>query len=98
MEATHVRDLTGWRGQAKLWKLSEPVTTHEWHGGPPSITEYVVTSAADVPFSGPETYVFHATAEGEPVNWLEVDGSFKGSLDHDRAIAGFCEAQTDDHG
>lgn len=42
-------------------------------------------------FSGPETYIFPADKTGEIVNWSELDGSFKGGLDHEQALvnAGF---------
>ncbi len=53
-------------------------------GGP--LPEYVVVSAADVFYSGPETYIFEADAEGEVTNWSELEGSFKGDLDHVQAL------------
>ena len=47
---------------------------------------YVVVSAAVVPFSGPETYIFGANKDGEVTEWGELDGSYRGGLDHDRAL------------
>ena len=50
---------------------------------------YVVTSGA-FPFgSGPETYVFRSDSDGEVTEWGELPGSFKGSVDHERAIEGY---------
>ena len=54
---------------------------------------YVVTSAADV--AGPETYVFAADEHGVVTDWLELGGSFKGSFDHEKAIAGYVTSITE---
>lgn len=42
-------------------------------------------------FSGPETYIFPANEDGKVVHWAELEGSFRGGLDHERALrnAGF---------
>lgn len=52
---------------------------------------YLVVSAADVPFSGPETYIFKSDSKGEVLSYSELPGSFRGALDHKRALenAGF---------
>lgn len=50
--------------------------------------EYVVVSASNVPFSGPETYIFAADEDGKIVRWTELDGSFRGELDHEKALRG----------
>lgn len=68
--ATLVKNLTGFRGDARLYKLSEP------HEG----TEFVIVSGANAMFSG--------VAEGEVSDWGELEGSFRGSIDHERALAG----------
>ena len=51
-------------------------------------TEYLAVSAADVTGSGPETYIFPADEDGEVLDWLELEGSYKGGLDHERALRG----------
>ena len=51
-------------------------------------TKYVIVSAADAMFSGPETYIFPANKDGEIVDWGELNGSYKGGYDHDKALAG----------
>ena len=49
----------------------------------------VVVSANNVMFSGPETYIFPAAKQGdvyEITDWCELDGSYRGGLDHDEAL------------
>lgn len=79
---TKVRDLTGFTGHAALYELSEPVGYDmDWDTETTSKeTCFVVISAADVMFSGPETYIFAANSDGEIVNWSELDGSYRGEL------------------
>lgn len=48
--------------------------------------KYVVTSASNVLFSGPETYMFAADEEGEIIDWCELPGSYRGSLDHKKCF------------
>jgi hypothetical protein len=59
--------------------------------GPRLVTkssEYVRVSASNVPRSGPETYIFLANDQGEPINWLECEGSYRGGYDHNEALNG----------
>jgi hypothetical protein len=74
----------------KLWKLSEPVN----HEGA-SVFTYVITSAATVIYSGPETCVFPANKNGEFLDMLELPGSYRGGLNHKKAIKGFVRAWKD---
>lgn len=86
--ATFVRKApSSWTGDARLYRLSEPVQFNEGK----NTTFYVVVSAANALFSGPETYIFPADKSGECLDWLELDGSFEGSFDHELALnrAGF---------
>lgn len=94
MEATFVRDMPTIRTGAtqKLWKLTEPYTVRGWGDEPDQTTEYVITSAVNALFSGPETYVFPANKQGEVIDFCEIDGSFRGDLDHDRAIEGLVDS------
>lgn len=48
--------------------------------------KYVIVSSADVPFSGPETFIFPATGEGEVTSFIELEGSFQGGLCHKTAL------------
>jgi len=67
----------------KLWKIT--VAGFDPH--------YVITSAAHVsigPYDeGEETFVFPSNSDGDFVSWSELPGSFKGELDHTRAIQGY---------
>lgn len=80
-----------------LWKVSPPITFNAPANGEPLSfaldmerkdfdTSYVVTSAAVVPWGGPETYIFPANEEGEILGWSELPGSYRGGLDHEEAI------------
>lgn len=76
--ATKIKNLNGWEGDARLYRLSEPLDGHE----------YVIVSAVVAMFSGPETYIFPADPEGEVTGWGELEGSFRGGLDHVEALEG----------
>lgn len=76
--ATFVKKLKGFNGDARLYRMEPP------HEG----AEYVVVSAVIAPFSGPETYIFAADADGEVTSWSEMDGSFRGGLSHTEALSG----------
>lgn len=49
------------------------------------VIDYVIVSASSLPLME-ETYIFAADSEGNVINWHELDGSFKGDLDHDLAL------------
>lgn len=79
MKATLIKSrLTGFTGEASLYRLEPPLDGHE----------YVVVSATVVPYSGPETYVFAASDEGEISDWGELEGSYRGGLSIDEALRG----------
>ena len=75
-----------------IWKLSEPQTlkAYDYYEDKDVTTEYthVETSGSEVP-DIPETYVFACDANGRWVSASEIAGSFRGSIDHGRAIAGY---------
>lgn len=60
----------------RLYKLSDPLDGNE----------YVIVSGTNVMFSGRETYIFPSNEAGEIVDWLELDGSFSGEIDHAQAL------------
>ena len=60
------------------WKLYECEP-----GGP--LPRFVIVSAASV-FGAYETYIFEADEAGEVTDWGELDGSFKGGLNHEQAL------------
>lgn len=69
----------------KLYRLSPPLTGEDWDGGT-YLHKYVIASGADVPYSGPETYIFPANEHGEITDWGELDGSYRGDINCDKAI------------
>lgn len=81
--ATPVKLLEGFNGRANLYRLSEALESYDGNK-----YEYVVVSAVDVPFSGPETYIFGADENGGITDWMELPGSFRGALDHNEALEG----------
>lgn len=83
--ATFIRDVKGGTGTQRLYKVNPPV--EYGYGDTKSVTEYVVTSATKAMFSGPETYIFPADADGTIVDWSEMDGSFRGDLCHETALS-----------
>ena len=78
-----------WKGDARLYRLEPPYVGQDPYSsneGDLMQVEYVIVSAATMPFSGPETFIFPASAEGEVQEWLEMEGSFKGGLNHRKAL------------
>jgi hypothetical protein len=77
-------NLSGFIGDANLYRLDPPLADHR------EVThEYVVVSAVYAMFPpGEETYIFASDAEGYVKDWGELDGSFRGDLDHERALRG----------
>lgn len=91
VKATFLRELGSFRGTAKFYRLSEPVRYCWCDGdekcpGEDHFTQYVVVSAAVSFLEGPETYIFPASPDGDVISWGEMEGSFKGALNHKRAI------------
>jgi hypothetical protein len=76
--ATFIKQLPGWTGDARLYALSKPLAKHK----------YVVVSAVNAMFSGPETYIFGCDEDGENVSYSELKGSFRGGRDHAQALSG----------
>jgi len=68
--------------KADLYELSEPISYTYLDGDNRSTakTKYVAVSCVNVPFSGPETYIFPADMSGEILSYLEINGSLNGSL------------------
>lgn len=62
---------------ADLYKLSHPLDGHD----------HVVVSATMILMTEPETYIFGADPKGEIVDWTDLDGSFKGAMDHAQALS-----------
>lgn len=83
--ATYIKTLDGWRGEARLYKVDPPMA-YGW-GDDEGTTEYVVVSAVVVPYiGGAETYIFPAREDGSVIEYGEMEGSFRGALDHEQAL------------
>jgi hypothetical protein len=88
-KATFIRKLDGWTGDARLYRCDPPMQYREYWGVEATKpAEFVVVSGTHVPYSGTETYIFPATADGEVADWGELEGSFRGGIDHERALEG----------
>lgn len=83
--ATKIRKAKNMSGDASLYKLSEPLEGNE----------YVIVSAVNLEVSlgmilpewqKTETYIFPADEDGEVIDWSELPGSQKGTLDHADAL------------
>ena len=82
--ATYCRDVNPEnRGDQRLYRMEPPHIT--WDG---LFYGYVVVSASDTVYDGPETFIFPAFPNGEIAGWMEMDGSIRGTLDHDAALIG----------
>ena len=77
--ATFIRKAAGtWVGDARLYRLSEPL------GG----FDHVVVSAVTLLSGRPETYIFGSDDSGGETDWSDLPGSFRGAMDHARALGG----------
>lgn len=89
------KDVDGFRGQAWLIELSDPVKVVDRVSDEVKAeTEYFAVSASVV-LGKPETYVFPTDEDGEVLSWSEVAGSRKGTSDQESVAQDFLEAITD---
>jgi hypothetical protein len=85
--ATFIKKLDDFRGDARLYKLSDPMVYESYYDDEKNKSyDYVVVSSANVPFSGPETYIFGADKKGEVVDWMDLPGSRRGSYSHEDVL------------
>lgn len=82
-QAVFVKKIEGWRADAHLYKLM-PALQHVEDDVVETI-EFVIVSAV-VAFGTPETYIFPAKDDGEAISMVEMAGSFRGALDHAKAL------------
>lgn len=78
MKAKLIKNIQGWAGDARVYQLTPE---HEGY-------EYVVVSAVNAPFSGPETYIFPSNEIGEVSDWGELGGSQRRSISHEEILEG----------
>lgn len=74
-----------WTGDARQYRLSAPAR-FGWREDDSGVTEHVIVSATHAMYTGPETYIFPADAEGNLLEWSEMEGSYRGGLDHAEAL------------
>lgn len=90
MEATFIRKLDDGRpADARLYRLDKSVTFQRYDGDKRT-TDMVVVSAVTA-MGGSETYIFPADLDGNVLSWLELPGSFRGGLDHEKALRQLAE-------
>ena len=87
MKATFIKRITSPSGATqRLYRLDPPINGNDWDGDAKGPFEYVVVSAVMATFSGPETYIFPADAEGNITDFGELDGSYRGGMSHEKAL------------
>ena len=79
--ATFVRK-ADWGADVRVYAVDPPMPVDD-----DEPTRFVAVSAVNAPYGGPETYIFPCDAYGEVTSWGELDGSYRGGLDHERALA-----------
>jgi len=71
-------------GDALLYKLSDPIKfkldNDEYE------TFDVVVSAVTTPYGVEEACIFPSDSDGNILSMLELDGSIRGTLDHEKAL------------
>jgi len=87
-EAKFIKKLKDYRGDARLYKVNEPVEFDRDYVLEKFIkkTSYIIVSATNVMFNGPETYIFPADKKGNVISWTELEGSRKGTLSHNKVL------------
>lgn len=70
-------NLENFTGHAALYELSDKVKYDD-----DKETRYVICSTANAMFSDIETYIFPADKDGKILDWVELDGSERGTSSH----------------
>jgi len=89
-KAVFIKGEVGPNGQEQhFYKVDPPMESRSWYKGDKiKKFDYVMVSAAVVPFGGPETYIFGCDEEGTVLDWGELKGSYQGGLSHEEALDG----------
>lgn len=81
--------MSGWTGDARVFECEPPMPGNDWDNDAKGPFQYVIVSATNVMFFGPETYIFPAKKSGdvfEVEDFGELDGSYRGGLSHEEAL------------
>ena len=92
MEVEFIKNLSGpWIGDARLYKLSKSIKFHKFDKE--KNTNYIIISSVEllIPYNTKETYIFPADSNANILSWTELPGSYRGALDHEKAIKDFKE-------
>jgi hypothetical protein len=81
---TFIKNLNHFNGDARLYELSKPIKYDD-----EKETSFIVISAVIASYSGAETYIFPSDKKGKILNWTELKGSFRGELNHEKALEHF---------
>lgn len=75
-------------GNQRLYQLKPPMKYEDGYGedAKKKTAKFVVVSAVAVMCTGAETYIFPADKKGKITDWGELDGSYRGGLDHEQAL------------
>ena len=88
--ATFVKQRNG-NGDGRVYRVEPPIEQTDYNGNVTATYDHVWVSAVDNSIAGYqliETYIFGSDADGEVLDWSELDGSFKGRCDHEEALRG----------
>lgn len=88
MNATFIRQLTGWNGDAALYKLDPPYVAKSYGEDCKEQTkeiEFVIASAVNNAFAH-ETMIFEAKENGDCVSFLDL-ACIRDSLSHSDCLA-----------
>jgi hypothetical protein len=82
MKATFIREATGFKEHAELFRLERTKTENGVR------FNFIVVSTLECAFDTglPETYIFPAYSNGKVVSWGELEGSFRGAMDISKAL------------
>lgn len=73
--------------EQQVYRVYPPMRTpnHDHNADNVCETDYVLVSAtaSTIP---PETYIFACNERGQVANWSELEGSFKGEMDIEKAL------------
>ena len=73
-------------GEQRFYYLDPPMEPDVYDTEDMELVSFVVVSAANVPYTGAETYIFRADPWGRVASYGELPGSFQGGWDHEAAL------------